>query len=202
MLIVVTGPAYSGRMTMAKAILKHIPSSTYAVPVLTTCVDPCIAKETVLSTVVTTETFLEHRRNGDFLAYSHIARNRYGILESDIKKGCGVLACDPASATLVAEACIPSIPTVCVYMHCSIRTMLFRRAAESRVISDGDLDVVMDVYSDHSLIYSQIVDAQGSTGFDLVIPVNSDRMCERAYVPDVVQPLAQRLQTLEKKYAD
>lgn len=196
MIIVVTGPAYSGRISMANTLLKHVEAAE-SIPVITTSL-PWIPDDTNAYSIVSEEEFNGLVDAGAFAARTRIANGMFGVLMSDLEKaktGSYVLSCDSQTAVELSHILLRlEVPSSCVYMHCSVRTMLFRRAAERRASSDFDLDLVHDVYGDHSLKYSILVkESEMGTGYGKVIPVNSDRMSERSYIKDVVLPLAPRL---------
>lgn len=195
MVIVVTGPAYSGRLTMANAIVSHV-DGAISVPVVTTQRNE--ADEHLPYTTVDRETFESMRDEGRLIAVTTFGEHLYGFDKDALVPRAGqipVVISDARSAYKLGEyLTAEGVQGICVYMHCSVRTMLFRRATLCRVYSDDDLAVVHDVYGDHSIQYSRLHRLSDSgKGFIKVIPVNSDTMASRSYPEKFIKPLIGQL---------
>jgi len=196
MIIVVTGPAFSGRMEMAEKLLLHLPEAE-PFPLITHS-KKLFAwdKESMLS-YSTKADFEAMSENSEFLYEFESGGTSFGIsrdLVSDPKK-IYIVTCDPDVALMVSKLFQElDVVSLCVYMHCSLRTLMFRRSGEVRASASSDLHFIQDIYGDHSLKFGQLLaDTEKGRGFNKIIPVNSDRLASSSYWNEVVKPLTSRL---------
>lgn len=197
MFIVVTGPAYSGRLSMASTLLSHLPKAE-AFPLITDSKDIWKTDDDPLFHYVPSEEFEDHITQNRLALHFKYENANYGILTEELKKASDniyVMTCGADAALMLSKILNDyGLYSVCVYMHCSVRTMLFRRFGEPRASASNDLNFIHDIYGDHSLKYGKLLfDSEAGQGFGKIIPVNSDRMSARSYWNEVVNPLTARL---------
>lgn len=201
MVIVITGAVYSGRTTMARAVLDSVPSAVQ-VPIVTTRDAAFIAKEKLEYRSVSPSDFLEMSSRGEFIGVSSYGGESYAISYTDLisrmrHDNPAVVMCGAETALHIGrELRDKGVPGVCVYMHCSVKAMLFRMAALGDSQGHDDHAIVHDIYGNHAINYNNLhMDADSNSGFIRVIPVNSDSMSDRSYPEKVVAPLAELLKS-------
>lgn len=201
MIVVVTGAVYSGRTTMARAVLDNVEESIQ-VPIVTTRSRRFLDKEKLSYVQVSEDEFSAMEKDGEFIGVSEYGTDRYGIRKSDIPNKphddkVYVVMCDAATATVLGRYLREiDTPGICVYMHCSVRAMLFRMAIMNDSNGIDDHDLIQDIYGDHAIKYSNLhAEADAKEGFIRVIPVNSDSMSYRSYPANVVDPVISILRT-------
>jgi len=206
MIFVITGAPFSGKNTMALAMLSSNPN-VIQVPILSTaseCHNFCDGVE--VHSLIGAEEFSERKANNEFVGTMTYRDAEHGVLKTDLDK----IVNSSAKAVLVVNPDMArrmgfyfrtlGIQSACIYMHCSIRSMLFRLAASKGKYGDCDYETVHDIYADHAIFYSNIHrDFESGEGYDRVVPVNSDKLTGIHYSEKTTDPVFRILQNLENE---
>jgi hypothetical protein len=157
---------------------------------------------------ISKEEFLRKKENDEFVGVEKYCDNLFGVLRTDLddilKTGSiAVLLVEPSQARAIGKKfCALNIRAVCLYMHCSIRVMLFRMAAATRNRADVNCsyDDVNQIYANHAMDYSNLHrDAEEDIGFDRVIPVNSDSLTGACYPEKIIRPILGTLRNVVRE---
>lgn len=201
MVIVITGAVYSGRTTMARAVLDSVPGSVQ-VPIVTTRSDYFTSKEKLTYRHVSSSDFEAMRSEDKFIGTSQYGGEDYGVTYADLvgkmsNSAPVVVMCGAETALSIGRLLRNHKANgVCVYMHCSVRAMLFRMAALGDSQGHDDHAIVHDIYGNHAINYNNLhMDVDAGKGFIRVIPVNSDAMSGRSYPEKVIAPLVDLLKS-------
>lgn len=205
MIIVITGALYTGRIVMTRAVLDSVQDATM-LPIVTTKEHIEPGASDLPYTKVSAGEFESRLEKGEFIGSSDFGETLYGIqyvdMEEAIKRGTPVvIMCDANIAQHIGRYLRSNnLFGVCIYMHCSVRAMLFRMADIGDSTHQESHAVVQSIYGNHAIDYNNLhMDVDSGIGFVRVIPVNSDAMSWSSYPEKVIAPLLLVLESYAKK---
>jgi len=204
MIFVITGAPFSGKNTMALAML-HSERKLKQVSITSTsraCSNVCEVEAN--HKYMELQEFAERKANKEFVGTMHYCDAEHGVLKTDLD---AVLS-SGATAIMLVNPNIArqlgfyfrelSIKAACIYMHCSIRSMLFRLAEAKGKYGVCDYETIHDIYADHAIFYSNMHrDSEKGEGYVRVMPVNSDKLTGINYPEKTMDPVFRVMQNLE-----